>query len=184
MIEKPSLFPVAYIPQDESRPRQQALANMASNSITPALPPPPGQTSNFANPVSCGTKFIVVHCVFLPLAIVAVIVRTWTRLFIVRSFRVDDCTWLQVSGLFVLTASVDPFFFFSFFLIRFDDYSPGTKCLCYYFLQQCVRDVAVSNEETVSTGIFQMLSIVLSGVTLSSKLFRWACSSENQASIF
>ncbi|PLB47386.1 hypothetical protein P170DRAFT_478236 [Aspergillus steynii IBT 23096] len=59
-------------------------------SITPAMPPPPGQSSNFINPEYIGTKFLVVNCVFLPLSAIALLVRTWTRLFIVRSFRSDD----------------------------------------------------------------------------------------------
>ncbi|KAJ5098292.1 hypothetical protein N7532_005293 [Penicillium argentinense] len=70
---------------------------MAANSITPALAPPPGQTSNWVNPDYIGTKFVVVNCVFLPLAILALAVRTWTRLFVVRSFRWDD--YLMISAL-------------------------------------------------------------------------------------
>lgn len=66
---------------------------MASDTITPAGSPPAGQTSNFINPDSVGTKFLVVNCVFLPLAVIALAVRTWTRLFVVRSFRSDDCEY-------------------------------------------------------------------------------------------
>lgn len=64
---------------------------MANETIVPALPPPAGQTSNFVDPVYIGTRFLVVNCVFLPLAVIALAVRTWTRLFVVRSFRTDDC---------------------------------------------------------------------------------------------
>lgn len=64
---------------------------MADSQITPAMPPPPGKTSNFVNPEYQGTKFIVVNCIFLPMAVVALVVRTWTRVFIVRNFRSDDC---------------------------------------------------------------------------------------------
>ncbi|KAJ5946837.1 hypothetical protein N7454_003676 [Penicillium verhagenii] len=63
---------------------------MASDSITPASPPPAGLTSNFVDPDYVGTKFLVVNCVFLPLAVIGLAVRTWTRLFVVRSFRADD----------------------------------------------------------------------------------------------
>lgn len=59
-------------------------------SITPAMS---GQTSNFSNPPYTGTKFVVVNCVFLPLAVIGLVVRTWTRLFIVRSFCADDCKY-------------------------------------------------------------------------------------------
>ncbi|KAJ5745086.1 hypothetical protein N7520_010268 [Penicillium odoratum] len=61
-----------------------------ANSITPAGPPPAGQTSNFINPDYGGTKLLVVNCVFLPLAVIALAVRIWTRFFIVRIFRADD----------------------------------------------------------------------------------------------
>ncbi|KAJ6005752.1 hypothetical protein N7451_003696 [Penicillium sp. IBT 35674x] len=70
---------------------------MASDTITPAGSPPAGQTSNFINPDYVGTKFLVVNCVFLPLAVIALAVRTWTRLFVVRSFRADD--YLMVMAL-------------------------------------------------------------------------------------
>ncbi|KAJ5279283.1 hypothetical protein N7478_004655 [Penicillium angulare] len=63
---------------------------MAVETIVPALPPPAGQTSNFVNPDYNGTKFLVVNCIFLPLAIIGLGVRIWTRLFVVRSFRADD----------------------------------------------------------------------------------------------
>jgi hypothetical protein len=55
------------------------------------MPPPLGETSDFINPPYCGTKFLVINCVFLPIAIISLVVRSWTRLFVVRSFRVDDC---------------------------------------------------------------------------------------------
>lgn len=64
---------------------------MADETITPAMAPPAGLTSNFVNPDYTGVKFIAVNCVFLPLAVIALGIRTWTRLFVVRSFRWDDC---------------------------------------------------------------------------------------------
>jgi hypothetical protein len=67
--------------------------SVMASSISPAMPPPPGQTSNFVNPPYTGTKFVVVNSIFLPLAIIGLAVRTWTRVFIVRSFRYDDCEW-------------------------------------------------------------------------------------------
>ncbi|KAF7596947.1 hypothetical protein BBP40_011313 [Aspergillus hancockii] len=54
------------------------------------MSPPPGKTSNFIDPPYIGTKFLVVNCVFLPIAVISLLVRTWTRVFIVRSFRWDD----------------------------------------------------------------------------------------------
>lgn len=66
---------------------------MASDTITPVMAPPAGQTSNFVNPDYNGARFVAVNCIFLPLAVLALAVRTWTRLFVVRSFRVDDCEY-------------------------------------------------------------------------------------------
>lgn len=65
----------------------------------PAMPPPKGTESNFIDPPYQGTKFLVVNCVFLPLAVIALAVRTWTRLFIVRNFRSDDCMFTDYSML-------------------------------------------------------------------------------------
>jgi hypothetical protein len=44
------------------------------------------------NPTSCGTKFIVVNCIFLPIAFISIVIRVWTRMFITREFRLrrDD----------------------------------------------------------------------------------------------
>lgn len=62
-----------------------------SSSITPAMAPPAGMVSNFVDPPSCGLKFLVVNCVFLPLAVIALVVRMWTRIYLVRSVSYDDC---------------------------------------------------------------------------------------------
>ncbi|KAJ5746202.1 hypothetical protein N7520_011384 [Penicillium odoratum] len=70
-----------------------------ANDITPASSPPAGQTSNFIDPDYCGIKFVVVNCVFLTLAVIALVVRIWTRLFIVRSFRADDVLMLMAFAL-------------------------------------------------------------------------------------
>lgn len=67
---------------------------MADQTITPAMAPPAGKVSNFVNPAYAGTKFVVVNCVFLTLAVSSLCIRTWTRLFVVRSFRWDDCMYL------------------------------------------------------------------------------------------
>lgn len=66
---------------------------MANSTIIPAMEPPPGQVSNFIDPPYCGAKFVVVNCVFLPMALIALIVRTWTRVVVVRSVSWDDCKY-------------------------------------------------------------------------------------------
>ncbi|KAJ1715169.1 hypothetical protein NYO67_2714 [Aspergillus flavus] len=81
---------------------------MADSTIIPAMSPPAGQTSNFIDPPYIGTKFLVVNCVFLPIAAIALLIRTWTRLFIVRSFRWDDCASLvHIDDAILLTERPD-----------------------------------------------------------------------------
>ncbi|KAI9375464.1 hypothetical protein BJX61DRAFT_128299 [Aspergillus egyptiacus] len=63
---------------------------MSTSGPIPAMPPPPGETSNFVNPTFDGTKFVVVNCIFLPIAFLAMVIRIWTRTFIARGFRWDD----------------------------------------------------------------------------------------------
>jgi hypothetical protein len=67
-----------------------------TTAFTPATTPPPGETYNFVDPPYIGTKYLVVNCIFLPLAAIAVFVRTWTRIVIVRSFEADDCRCLYM----------------------------------------------------------------------------------------
>ncbi|OJJ42456.1 hypothetical protein ASPZODRAFT_76724 [Penicilliopsis zonata CBS 506.65] len=57
---------------------------------TPVFTAPAGQTSNFVDPPTNGTRFIAVNGAFLFLSVLMVSMRTWTRLFIVHSFGIDD----------------------------------------------------------------------------------------------
>lgn len=54
----------------------------------PALPPPPGQKSNFVNPDSRDTELIVMNAVFLSATAVAVVVR-----FVARRSAKDVVGW-------------------------------------------------------------------------------------------
>lgn len=55
------------------------------------MPPPPGKETNLVDPEYSGTKLLATTCVLLPIAMITLAIRIWTRLFIVRSFRLDDC---------------------------------------------------------------------------------------------
>ncbi|CCD43540.1 hypothetical protein ACHAPC_008055 [Botrytis cinerea] len=59
------------------------------DGIVYSIPPPPGITPNSQAPYHA-TGLVVVICVFVPLAIIAVSVRTFTRSRIVRIFAADD----------------------------------------------------------------------------------------------
>lgn len=56
----------------------------------PAMPPPPGVTSNFVNPKSRANVFIASSAVCLSLMLPIVIMRLFSRIWINRSFAVDD----------------------------------------------------------------------------------------------
>ncbi|KAK2806791.1 hypothetical protein FQN50_005653 [Emmonsiellopsis sp. PD_5] len=61
-----------------------------ATTITPAGPPPPGQVSNFIDPPYDGTRFLVVNVIFMPLAVIAVLIRLWTRFAVTRAGGLDD----------------------------------------------------------------------------------------------
>ncbi|KAF7958143.1 hypothetical protein EAE96_003705 [Botrytis aclada] len=61
----------------------------SSDGIVYSIPPPPGITPNSQAPYHAA-GLVVVTCVFVPLAIMAVSVRTFTRSRIVRIFAADD----------------------------------------------------------------------------------------------
>lgn len=57
----------------------------------PAYPPPPGVTPNFKNPVSLAMPLIVVNVVFISLMAIFVVLRIYTKHFIVCKLWWDDC---------------------------------------------------------------------------------------------
>lgn len=79
---------------------------MASMDEMPALPPPPGEKSNFVDPVYDGNRFVVVNVVFLFISFMSVVIRLWTRTFIARGYRWDDCKSFTCCGSAILTAAV------------------------------------------------------------------------------
>ena len=64
---------------------------MASIVTSPAGKPPAGLKSNFVNPHYAGGRFIAISGIFLSLAVVAVVLRIYTRAVIQRCFAADDC---------------------------------------------------------------------------------------------
>ena len=63
---------------------------------TPALPPPPGVTSNFSNPASHDTATIIMHTLCLILTTLFVVMRIYTRYFISHWLSVDDCVLIPL----------------------------------------------------------------------------------------
>lgn len=57
----------------------------------PVLPPPVGVLSNFVNPKNLAPSLIAVNATFLPLMIIAVAIRIYSRGLIVHALGWDDC---------------------------------------------------------------------------------------------
>ena len=76
---------------DEIQAKMQALLN------GPAGVPPLGTVPNFENPANLEyiTNPVLVLC--LTVATIAVILRTYTRFFLIRSASLEDCTLLPFS---------------------------------------------------------------------------------------
>jgi hypothetical protein len=75
----------------------------------PSAKPPEGVTPNFVNPKSIGNHQTVTNIVVLVVMIVVVLLRIWTRAFIVKSVGYDDCTWEESSLIIkeTLTDTID-----------------------------------------------------------------------------
>ena len=56
-----------------------------------ALPPPPGTTSNFADPEYIGTRLVVTAIVCPALAIPVLLLRLYTKRFLSARLHLEDC---------------------------------------------------------------------------------------------
>ena len=76
---------------DFLHPLEKAIARDA-----PAAPPPPGIVPNFQDPPNLRAvgQFVIIFCFLLATA--ALIVRVYTKLFIIRRFTVSDCRFLAM----------------------------------------------------------------------------------------
>ena len=57
----------------------------------PAVPPPQGLSSNLINPYSTNSHLIVTYSVCLTVVILSVAIRTFTKAYVLREMRVEDC---------------------------------------------------------------------------------------------
>lgn len=60
----------------------------------PALPPPPGIQSNFANPSAMEPLFIFALTLMLFIVSLAVGARLLVKLYIIKSMQLEDCQYL------------------------------------------------------------------------------------------
>lgn len=66
---------------------------MASSKLVPALPPPPGHTSNFVNPESLYKWNVLCVTMCLVFTTLVFVPRTYVRLAIKREWILEDCTF-------------------------------------------------------------------------------------------
>jgi hypothetical protein len=55
-----------------------------------ALPPPPGVKPGAPDAPYIGDRIIVINAIFIPLTVLFVVVRLYTRLYLTKSFALDD----------------------------------------------------------------------------------------------
>ena len=60
-------------------------------SNTPMVAPPPGAVSNFSDPKTQSTNLIILNTVFLPLMLIVVGIRLYSRAFLSHAVGWDDC---------------------------------------------------------------------------------------------
>lgn len=65
---------------------------MVASDTVGAWPPPPGVTPNFINPESIGYRIIVVSVLFPAITIPIVLLRLYTKRYILGVVHPDDCT--------------------------------------------------------------------------------------------
>lgn len=61
------------------------------NVTLPALPPPPGISSKFIDPVTRAPAFVITCAVCITLMVICVTVRVYTKLYITKTWGWDDC---------------------------------------------------------------------------------------------
>jgi len=64
---------------------------MNSTSIVGAFPPPPGTTANFTNPEYTGARLVVAAIVCPAIAIPFMLIRLYTKHFLLKRLHLDDC---------------------------------------------------------------------------------------------
>ena len=63
----------------------------------PAGPPPPGVTPNFVNPPNHTTLAIAVMTVGLTASTLVLLMRIYTKVYLIRSLALEDCEYTTVA---------------------------------------------------------------------------------------
>ena len=78
-----------------------SVADIQNQLDGPALAPPPGVTPNFVNPPSFFTFSVVVVTLCLLFSTLAICMRMYTKLYIIRRVVLEDCKLNRVSLTFL-----------------------------------------------------------------------------------
>jgi hypothetical protein len=69
----------------------QPFLTAKSEQIIALLPPPPGVTPDFDHPVSIAYRLVITIAICLSASTIAILLRLYTKFFIVHIVGVDDC---------------------------------------------------------------------------------------------
>jgi hypothetical protein len=72
---------------------------MNSNPIVGAVPPPPGIVPNFTNPESAAYRLIVGTIVCPAITLVFLLLRLYTKRYILKKLLLDDCEYVCIERL-------------------------------------------------------------------------------------
>lgn len=90
---------VATIPREESSALDlcsiMSSRELNPNNLTPALPPPPGEVSNFVNPESLWKWNLLTTTLCLFLVTIAFVLRIYVRLRVKREWLLEDCKFFS-----------------------------------------------------------------------------------------
>ncbi|KAI1213911.1 uncharacterized protein F4807DRAFT_469664 [Annulohypoxylon truncatum] len=89
-------MPPSVLPIKSSHRVLSRITRMATASPTPALPPPPGVTSNFVNPESLTDENNIAMGVSIPLITISFFLRVYARIWIRKTWVFED--WLALTA--------------------------------------------------------------------------------------
>jgi hypothetical protein len=69
----------------------QPFLTAKSEQIIALLPPPPGVTPDFDHPVSIAYRLVITIAICLSASTIAILLRLYTKFFIIHIVGVDDC---------------------------------------------------------------------------------------------
>lgn len=78
-------------------PAEQLQAKIQAKLNGPAMVPPPGITPNFVNPPNLNHIVVLTLVLCMVFSTLAVVMRMYTKLFIIRKTAFEDCMFATLS---------------------------------------------------------------------------------------